>query len=83
MSLTYSVEIDCPPGMTRPSNYFESLCQQCDVDSSWFDEPSKCFGNWTWTVKSEYTEDYKQKRETVQQYLTKLHRTGAIRYASW
>ena len=83
MSSTYSVEIDCRPGTPRPNTHFSSMCVNCEVDPSWFNLPSKCFGNWEWTVKPEYVKSYQEKQDRVGTHLNALYESGSIRYASW
>ena len=83
MSSTYSIEIDCPPFTPRPDTHFSNLCKECSIDAVWFNNPTKSFGNWEWTVKQEYEKNYQEKQSAVKNYLTSLYRSGSIRYASW
>ena len=83
MSNQYSVEIDCGPGMVRPNTYFDNMCNTCGLDPIWFDVPSTCFGCWEWKIKPEYEDSYKAKYQLVETFLTKLYKSGAIRYASF
>ena len=83
MASTYSIEIDCAPFQPRPSVYFSNMCIACLLDTTWFNEPTKSFGNWEWTVKPQHINDYLPKRPAVRDHLTSLYQNNSVRYASW
>lgn len=67
MSSTYSVKIPCVPGIDADI-YFNSMCGNCGVNASWFNEPSNINGFKKWTIKACYSEAYEQKRKMVKEY---------------
>lgn len=79
----YSVEIDCQPGITRPGDIFNTICENCNLKEDWFNKPTKIFGNWEWIVKPEYEEIYKEHQYKVKEQLTQMYNNGSVRYASW
>lgn len=83
----YSISIDCAPFKPRPDVYFQSLVEKCSLKEEWFTNGSepicKMFGEWTWNVKPEFGDQYKQKALTVGEFLSSLYNSGAIRCASW
>lgn len=81
--MTFTIEIDCPPGPVRAEQKFADMCESCELDSTQFTIISKSFGNWEWRVEENYEEVYQSKQRLVEAHLTKLFNSGQIRYASW
>jgi hypothetical protein len=77
----HTIELDCPPGGTRPGDLIGRVLEGIPVNVG--DPVSKFFGNWTWIVPEEATEAYEEHRETVEERITALYHAGAIRYGSW
>tara|TARA_Y100000590_G_C15422878_1_gene902104 strand:- start:339 stop:626 length:288 start_codon:yes stop_codon:yes gene_type:complete len=90
------IEIDCPPGSTRPQVYFDAICNILKTNSNKTiadlgasltgQQPiSRRFGNWEWIINLVDTNiQYKELiKQIFQNQLTKYHNEGCIRYASW
>ena len=95
-SSSLMIEIDCPPGATRPGHYFANIFQSLTTsDNEKISEYanqnknkspiSTKFGNWEWIL--EFTEDQIEIKTIIKNHfikeLTSLYNVGAIRYASW
>jgi len=93
---TLNIEIDCPPGQTRPDVYFNyilKLLESCDDKQLWdfakkcigAESASRSFGNWSWYIS--FNRDNIHLKSILQTHfkteLTKLYNSGRIRYASW
>jgi hypothetical protein len=93
---TITVEIDCPPGSSRPDTYFRILLSNIQestilnneikehVYKNWDNaQPvSKIFGNWTWELPSlEIKEKDEMLRDFIMNILTEFYNNGYIRYA--
>lgn len=81
--MSYTIEIDCAPGSSRPDSHLIMMCNILGLDYNQFVIKSKSFGNWEWQVEKSYEDDYKLKQTQVESHLTKLYNTKQIRYASW
>jgi hypothetical protein len=88
-----NIEIDCPPGETRPGYLFKSILEilskhgnQKIKDFSKKNlnkEPdTKLFGNWTWNLEIQ-TEIQGEVQNEFKKRLTEYYNNGIIRYASW
>jgi hypothetical protein len=82
-SKTFSIELDCPPGGTRPSHLITHVITDTGLPDR--DPVSKCFGNWTWDYRDVLgIEDLWPKiEETLRARITDLYERGVIRYGSW
>lgn len=95
--MNLNIEIDCPPGYTRPQHYFDNIAKRlqqssdecvCNVGKriEGLSPISAKFGSWNWIINFD-SENEKNTFTKVQQIfnseLTKLYNSGAIRYASW
>lgn len=81
--MSYTVEIGCPPGVTRPDVHFQNLCKKLNLNPLKFTLISTCFGDWEWEVNNDYENEYQSKQAKVEEYLKELYKIGHIRYASW
>jgi hypothetical protein len=80
---TYTIELDCPPGGTRPGDLIGGVIAGTGLPDR---EPvSKVFGNWTWDYSdvSEISDLWPKIKDTLEQRITALHHSGKIRYGSW
>lgn len=78
-----SIEIDCAPGSTRPGDLLPIVIDGLNliIDA---DKPnSMIFGNWTWIIPEDQTEQYLKVKDTVKSRITELYNQGSIRYGSW
>lgn len=86
------IEIDCPPGYTRPDVYFNSIIDslnnhQNDAIKEFsktlkhLEPVSKRFGNWVWEIDAKDLHSELQNIFKVK--LTNIYNKGGVRYASW
>ena len=98
MQTSITIEIDCAPGGVRPDTHFYNISSKlpdCYKDNEKIikftqkllnlKHISARWGNWEWKI--EFDEENKDILTMVQNHfqihLTNLHKTGAIRFASW
>lgn len=80
---TYTLEIDCPPGLPRPGDLLQHVLEGTGVVLDSSATTSRLFGCWTWNIPEEYESAYLEHRELIKDRLEKLYNEGTIRYASW
>jgi len=79
-----SIELDCAPMSPRPDSYIGGVLEGTGLSVDDFEEPSKSFVNWTWTLKSEEKrQKFIDAKPTFEARIKSLHTRGHIRYGSW
>jgi hypothetical protein len=81
--MSYSIELDCPPGNPRPSDLIGGVLEGTGLTTENFEEPSTSFGNWTYVLKPGYEEIYKEHKPKIAERIKDLYGRGRIRYGSW
>ena len=79
----YTIELDCPPGGTRPGHLIDDVIAGTGLPSR---EPvSKIFGQWTWNYGDVpgIAELWPKIEGTLEERITNLRDRGVIRYGSW
>jgi hypothetical protein len=86
------IEIDCPPGYTRPDVYFKNIVETLKSNENKaireFSETlknlepvSKRFGNWVWEIDAKNL--HTELQNIFKEKLTEIYNKGGVRYASW
>jgi len=79
----YTIELDCPPGVTRPGDLLLSVLEGTGVAIDPQATVSRFFGNWMWQVPEAQREQYETQREKIAARIKTLYDRGVIRYGSW
>jgi hypothetical protein len=80
----FTIEIDCAPGATRPSDLFPAVLAETGLEVSDFSDPDMAFGNFSWNlINDAKIELYKEKQPLIAERITNLFKKGVIRYGSW
>lgn len=79
----HEISLDCAPGNRRPSDCFPSALDGTGLVPNDFKITSKCFGEWTFQLKSEKNDIYEKNVEKIRYNIEKLYNKGYIRYGSW
>ena len=79
------IEIDCPPGATRPGDLFPGVIKDTGLEETDFKCVSKFFGNWVFALKNDAKAETFEavRRTTIKERITALYKQGWIRYGSW
>lgn len=79
----YTIELDCPPGATRPGHLIEDVIAGTGLPSR--DPVSRLFGEWTWnyTDVPDIADLWPKIQPTLKERITKLYGRGVIRFGSW
>jgi hypothetical protein len=75
-----SIELDCPPGNPRPGDLIEGVIAGTGLTLT---EPSKLFGNWTWTFDVPHEQWVETVQPVIKPRIEALYHQGYIRYGSW
>jgi hypothetical protein len=76
-----TIELDCPPGGTRPGHLIDAVIEGLGLGPR---EPIyKVFGNWTWDYSDVDEAHWKAVQPTLRERITALYEAGTIRYGSW
>ena len=79
---THSIELDCPPGGTRPWDLIVGVCEGTDLPVT--DEVVFCwFGHSQWEFKMSDEEWAERIKPVIQPRIEALYDQGVIRYGSW
>lgn len=82
-----SIELDCPPGPTRPSNLISRVLGDSGLIEDDFDTDPPFFGHQTWVLKpSVWTEKspiFAEHKPNFKERVTALYNDGFIRYGTW
>jgi len=76
-----TIELDCPPGPTRPGHLIAGVIAGTGLEAR--ETVSRCFGNWAWDYSEVPAEEWEAIRPTLDKRITKLYRSGVIRYGSF
>lgn len=79
----YTIEIDCPPGHTRPSDLLPGVLNNTGITIDPTDTQSRFFGCYTWIVPAEDVPAFLENREKIAERISALYHAGVIRYGSW
>jgi hypothetical protein len=79
----YEIEIDCPPGYTRPDDVLKTVLDGSPLTINDFILVSKCFGNWTFKLNADKEGEYVKHQLFIGSKLERAYRAGTIRYAAW
>ena len=79
----YTIEIDCPPGHTRPSHLLPGVLKNTGVVIDPQETQSRFFGCFTWVIPPDCVPDYLNHRESIAERIQTLYHRGVIRYGSW
>lgn len=82
-SNTYTIELDCPPGGTRPGHLIGDVISGTGLPTR--DPVSKVFGEWTWDYSDvpDVAVLWPKIQDTLEERISALYNKGAIRYGSW
>ncbi|QKF94220.1 hypothetical protein QKU48_gp0762 [Fadolivirus algeromassiliense] len=83
MADIHRIELDCPPGSTRPDTCLSIVLSGLELTEDDFVITSKFFGEWTFELKQEKNETYLKLKKEISERIKKLHDQGFIRYGSW
>ena len=75
------IELDCPPGLTRPDTLLPSAIKNTNL--SFKDPVNKSFGCWTYDYSEIDPKEWEQYVPKLQENITKLYNAGKIRYGAW
>jgi hypothetical protein len=76
-----TIEIDCPPGALRPGDLIGGVVKGLKLPKR---EPVlRFFGNWTWDYSDVKPDRWKKIQPILEERITRLYNSGAIRYGSW
>lgn len=78
-----SIDIDCAPGGIRPGDLLPGVIDGLNLTLDADKPDSMLFGNWTWIIPEDQTEQYMKVKDTVKERITNLYNNGSIRYGSW
>lgn len=78
-----TIELDCPPGPTRPDNLLPHVIKDTGLEVEDFTITSKVFGNWEFTLKKEKQDTYEKCKNVIEERIKDLYKIGRIRYGSW
>ena len=79
----YSIELDCPPGFTRPDSLLSYAIEYTPLNTKDFTINGKSFGNWIFSLNTDKNEIYKNNIDQIKKNIVKLYENGSIRYGSW
>ena len=81
----YTIEIDCPPGYTRPDQLFPLVIKDTGLEAEDFELVSRLFGHFIWELREDASKEqvFLSKREVFKKRLITLHDKGIARYCSW
>jgi hypothetical protein len=79
----YTIELDCPPGNPRPGDLLPAVLQDTGVVIDPEKTVGRFFGNWTWQVPPDQSEQYEKQRKLIADRIKSLYERGFIRYGSW
>ncbi|GEC90672.1 hypothetical protein [Brevibacillus brevis] len=74
------IEIDCPPGPTRPDYYLKLILK--DTGIPFKDTNHRVFGEWTWCYDEIDDETWMNAFPVICERQKELYEEGFIRYAS-
>ena len=74
MHVEHTIELDCAPFGPRPIEGTSLVTKEPE---------NKCFGNWTWRYDEVSCEAWEKVRPLLKERITKLYKSGSIRYGSW
>jgi hypothetical protein len=77
----FQLVIDCPPGTTRPDDIAKQVLDGTGIILG--NTTSRLFGEWTWDIPVEYSEQYRTNQKLIGERLTSLYHNGFIRHAEW
>lgn len=73
--------LDCPPGMTRPSDLLLMVLDGTDIEP--VEPSSKMFGSWEYCFDHIDKSVWESKKDIIEKRIRVLFDQGLIRYASW
>lgn len=81
----FSIELDCPPGWTRPSNLIGGVLEGTGLDVTDFETGTPFFGHQTWILKESAEKDsiFLINKDIFKSRITELYNDGIIRYGTW
>lgn len=79
----HTIELDCPPGPTRPNDCLIVVLEGTGLTSEDFTITSKFFGAWTFELLPGKDDTYTKASSLIGQRVKTLHNQGTIRYGSW
>jgi len=80
---TFSIELDCPPGGTRPGDLISGVVAGTPAEAILGDTVSRFFGNWEWRFELDDKVWDEEVVPVVKPRIEALYNQGVIRYASW
>jgi len=81
---TCTINLDCPPGATRPDDILIYAIKDTGLDVIDFTVTSKLFGNWSFELTDVSKKKiYKDNIATIEKNIILLYKNGSIRYGSW
>lgn len=77
-----TVDLDCPPGMIRPSNLISGVIAGLGIEPVTYDV-TPFFGNAEYVFRIPKDEWIAKYQPTIKARVTELYNSGVIRYGSW
>ena len=81
MTLTKSIELDCPPGLPRPGDLIVFVIEGLGLTLK--GTTMRLFGNWEWEFPEVSDERWKEIKPILKKRILTLFSKGLIRYGSW
>lgn len=79
-----TIELDCPPGATRPSDLIAGVLKDTGLALQDFDTGPPFFGEQTWTLKDPSREAvFIEAKPALKERISALYHAGFIRWGSW
>jgi hypothetical protein len=81
----FSIEMDCPPGATRPKHLIGEVLKDTGLDVSDFETGDPFFGHQIWILKKSANKDelFTKSKPTFKERIETLYHAGVIRYGTW
>ena len=77
------IELDCAPGLPRPSDLIEGVIAGTILKKHLTDPVCQFFGNWTYAFENVSDEDWREAQKKTKPRIEALYLEGRIRYGSW
>ncbi len=78
---TQTIELDCPPGTTRPGDLIHGVIEGTGLETR--EAVTKIFGEWTWDYNDLSPEKWAKAQPILKERITALYNSGRIRWGSW
>jgi hypothetical protein len=76
-----TIELDCPPGMTRPGDLIASVIKGTNLPKR--KDCFRFFGHWIWDYTDIDPTIWTEAQPIIRRRIKALYNEGVIRYGSW